>query len=384
MAIEDGTGSKTGGMPRLFKELVEDFNRKQDTVVLPYSIIKEQLVRWIMHRMYLNNHIIKNPQIKNIPIRRPLIITGLWRTGTTMLYNLISQDPKSRSPQLWEIQKPIPPPERATYKTDPRIQDVNRDVSAVEFLTAGEHKNIHDLVADAPEECAFILFMDCLVFNHLLHERLPNYRKYLLDEHDMQGSYYFLKRFLQVLASTYPPEDHWTLKSPYPHMYHLETLLKTFPDACVVICHRDPVKCVPSMMSLNQVFSKAFWKDFDPVANSHLLLSVLADGTSSSMNFRDTLSPEYDRAHFFDCQFDQFVKDPTEMVKRIYNHFEYEYSPEFEATIKSYVEELNKERQQSKNKSQKHDYTLQSFGLTEQEVRSAFGAYYRRYYPEKK
>jgi len=81
LAIQDGIGSKSGGMPRLFQELVEDFNRNQTTVVLPYSIIKEQLVRWIMHRMYLNNHLIKNPQIKNIPIRRPLIITGLWRTG---------------------------------------------------------------------------------------------------------------------------------------------------------------------------------------------------------------------------------------------------------------------------------------------------------------
>lgn len=373
-----GNGSSSGGMVGSMTALVEDFHRRHDRIVLPFGIIREQLVRWLQSRIMVNDYLLKNPRVRSIPIRRPLIITGLWRTGTTLLYSLIAQDPKSRSPQLWEIQKPIPPPTKDTYTTDPRILDVARDVSAVELITAGEHKNIHDLVADAPEECAFIFFMDCLVFNHLLNDRLPDYVKYLRTTHDMQGSYNFYKRMLQVFASNYPPEDHFTLKSPYPHLYHLETLLKTFPDACVVVCHRDPFKCIPSMMSLNAVFSRAFWKDFDPQRTAHYTLDVLAEGAKVSTQFRESLPPEYEREHFFDCHFEDFVEDPIVMVHRIYSHFNYETSPEFESRMQAYMLEQKK----AHNQSEKHKYTLETFGLTPDDVREKFDHYLKKHnYP---
>ena len=43
------------------------------------------------------------------------------RTGTTILHDLLALDPATRVPATWEVDRPVPPPETATYDTDARI-----------------------------------------------------------------------------------------------------------------------------------------------------------------------------------------------------------------------------------------------------------------------
>jgi hypothetical protein len=159
-----------------------------------------------------------------------------------------------------------------------------------------------------PEECSFIFFLDMVVFTHLFQGELPDYLRYVRETHDMRASYHFYRQVLQIFSYKYPPEDHWTVKSPFPHLYYLPILLSIFPDASVIICHRDPVECVPSMISLSSVFAKAFWKGYDPSEKSQSMLDMFAEGAIGAMKFRSTLPPEQDAQHFFDLDFDEFVK----------------------------------------------------------------------------
>ena len=50
-----------------------------------------------------------------------MFIIGFPRTGTTILHDILAQDPDSRAPITWETMFPSPPPEAATFATDPRI-----------------------------------------------------------------------------------------------------------------------------------------------------------------------------------------------------------------------------------------------------------------------
>ena len=58
----------------------------------------------------------RRPQVTRQIIKRPLFITGLPRTGTTILYELIAQDPSFRSPASWEVTRPFPPPKKIVYQ----------------------------------------------------------------------------------------------------------------------------------------------------------------------------------------------------------------------------------------------------------------------------
>ena len=65
---------------------------------------------------YLDAH----PELKSRPIKRPVFVLGIPRTGTTLLSNLLAADPMHRSPLTWEIDDPVPPATTATLFTDPR------------------------------------------------------------------------------------------------------------------------------------------------------------------------------------------------------------------------------------------------------------------------
>ena len=76
---------------------------------------------------------------------------------------------------------------------------------------------------------------------------VPDFIRWL-SRQDYTGKYRYARRQLQLLAWKCPGE-YWILKSP-AHLFALDALLTVFPDACVVMTHRDPLRVVPSVCSL--------------------------------------------------------------------------------------------------------------------------------------
>ena len=72
------------------------------------------------------DHRKRHPEVAAEEIRRPLFVIGMARTGTTHLFGLLAQDPANRSPLTWEVSNPCPPPESASYDSDPRIEEAER------------------------------------------------------------------------------------------------------------------------------------------------------------------------------------------------------------------------------------------------------------------
>jgi hypothetical protein len=97
---------------------------------------------------YCNRH----PGVARQEIRRPLIIAGLPRTGTTILYELLAQDPAHRCPMTWEVDYPYPPPEESNALLDPRIQEAQKRLDHL-YQWAPALRAIHPMGASLPQEC---------------------------------------------------------------------------------------------------------------------------------------------------------------------------------------------------------------------------------------
>ena len=94
-------------------------------------------MRLLSNRLRLVADRRRYPAIAGEVIRRPLFITGLPRSGTTFLHALLAQDPAHRSPLVWEVMSPSPPPDKATYRADPRIKATARQLKWIDCPHAG-------------------------------------------------------------------------------------------------------------------------------------------------------------------------------------------------------------------------------------------------------
>lgn len=188
-----------------------------------------------------------HPDVARQEIRRPIIIVGQPRTGTTILHDLMAQDPANRAPISWELERPVPAPRTETFETDPRIDECQAGFDLVESFVPG-FTAFHELGARLAQEDVRIFTSDFRSMQHALQFEVPEYNHWLLHEADMAPAYRWHRRFLQHLQSEHHSE-RWLLKSP-AHLWALPALLAEYPDAIVIQNHRDPLKVIASVSAL--------------------------------------------------------------------------------------------------------------------------------------
>jgi hypothetical protein len=306
------------------------------------------------------------PGIADEPIKAPVFVIGLPRSGTTFLHSLLTQDPRSRSPLTWEIMFPSPPPERASYASDPRIEQCQAKLGEIGFLSEGM-KAIHPFGATRPEECNFIWEYTLRTVNYMAWWNVPSYTKMLYGA-DMRPVYQAHKHFLQHLQHRHPG-DRWVLKTPAHHAW-LDALFAVYPDACLIQCHRDPAKIIPSI-SNNLLEYRKLYSTMRP-AGTFGMLELQANGLRKVDSFRDR--PEY-RDRFIDAHYLDVQADPMTVVRRIYKHFGMPLPAASEAAMTAWLD-----RDRSGHASgPKHTYTLGDFGVDHSEIDRHLGDYIRRY-----
>ena len=184
----------------------------------------------------------------------------------------------------------------------------------------------------------------------------------------MTDSYRFYKKQLQILSWKFP-NRRWLLKWAL-HLYHLEPLLKVFPDARIVQTHRDLLEVVPSLCSFACYLRGASsHSGVDPVALSKVNIEGISDLTEKARKFRETADP----THFLDIGYRDLVRAPLETVRRIYEYFGFEYSQVMENDMKRWLAENRQ------HKHGVHRYSLEQFGLNADDLHRKFASYYETY-----
>ena len=366
-AAEQATGlSDWGG--ELFREpfevLIRDLNETANLTALGEQRAYRRLFDNLCTRLRLVEDRKRFPGIAAETIRQPIFVTGLPRAGTTFFHNLLAADPVNRSPVTWEIMYPSPPPEEATYNDDPRIAQAQAAMDFEGFMQP-QLQAIHPFDALRPEECNFIWELSFITVNYTAWWEVPNYRK-LISSMDFRAVYEEEKQVLQHLQHRFKRE-RWVLKTP-AHMKTLGQLLEVFPDACLVQCHRDPAKVLPSLSNNLAVWRKTF-SDMVP-AGAFGMLELQAEGLRNVAEFR--AQPRY-AAQFFDAHYLDVQADPIAVLKKAYAHFGLSLDAARETVIRDWMQH----DRDGHAKGLKHTYDMNDFGLDYAQIDRVLGDYIR-------
>ena len=306
-----------------------------------------------------------HPEIAETRIDRPIVIAGLPRSGTTNLVNLIACDPRLRSMPLWESMEPVarhePPP---APQHDPRRADCATMWSQFEAMLP-LMPAMHEMAPDAIHEDVELLGVD---FSGYVPEwtcRAHRLRDYLCAN-DQTPHYRYAKRVLQYMTWSRGP-DRWVLKSP-PHMENLGALNAAFPDASVVITHRDPLAVIQSAITMIAYGDRLRRSRIDLPELADYWISRIERLLQRCMAERDALP----RA--IDVCFHDYMADQRGTTEAIYALAELELTSEARAAITGY------EAANPRGKHGQVEYDLAGdFGIDVQALRKRFAFYTDRF-----
>ena len=249
-------------------------------------------------------------------IQRPVFITGMPRSGSTFLHELMAEDSENRAPRVWEVMFPIPTRKDVRSSVDPRIRKAEARLWWFRRL-APLADVVYPIRASTPHECVGIHSYTMLSQEFVITCRIPAYEAFL-REGNLGPAYAWQKRFLQYLQLS-GPRKNWILKSP-EHVYGLDHLLSVFPDAAIIQTHRNPLEVLRSSLQLNEVVEGVFAYPGDRAQTGIREARSLIESMDSIRSFRKT-HPEF-AGRFIDVHYDKLIADPLGAVRQIYQRLD--------------------------------------------------------------
>ncbi len=345
--------------------LLEGLETEAHLTLMGRMVARGDLLRTLENRLRLVDFFKQHPEVAEQRIERPIIVVGPPRSGTTIFHDLLEMDPDNRVPLTWEVNYPLPPPETATFRSDPRIAQVQADLDRVDQLIP-EFKKMHPMGAERAQECVSMLSHDFASMIYQVQFDVSTYDQWVAAS-DMKSAFEWHRRFLQVLQWK-APGKRWALKSPQ-HLWHLQHVHREYPDALFVQPHRDPVRVLVSISSLTATLRRLSSDDVSLPDVARYYAKALAQAFDNTVAYRESgaLPPE----QVVDLHFRDFVNDQIGTVRRAYEHFGLELSDQAATAMKQFLDD------NPADKHGKHFYSFADTGLDEGEVRERFDRYQR-------
>jgi hypothetical protein len=330
--------------------------------------------RRLVERLKYVNYMKLNPHMEQIPIKSPVFIIGLPRTGSTMLFNLLALDELAQTLKLWELVYPIPAPFDA-YSEAQRIRLIGWALKFQKTFSPQLDKihYMHPLVAE--EETLW--FSQNNWFPGLtVGTATQKVTEWFLKQEDESGDnalpmyqdFRNILRMRQKLKEGGQP-PRWLFKGVLVHMHVLPALFRVFPDAKIIYLRRDPCEVVASAASLETEFGRHF-QFLDEKKHGQERMPMLLSLEKSLKNYRASLPSDFEKKHFLTIEYKKLLENPLNTVRSVYDHFGFTLSETSASKMASYMKENPQHRRG------KHSYNLSRFGLTEDQVREAFAEVY--------
>ena len=315
----------------------------------------------LRHQAMLEQH----PEILDISVDRPIIVTGLQRTGTTFLHRLLASDPRLRGLRSWEALAPTPP---QTGRDNRRRQALVSE-RVLQYI-APDFFAVHPVEADAPEEDVLLLDQTLLSTVAESTVRVPSFAAWVRTQ-DQAPAYSMLRELMQSLWWQEPAPEHadrqaaqWVLKTPH-HLEFLDDLLAEFPDAVIVHTHRDPLTTVASFSSMIAHGRGVMSDDVDPHDVGAHLLATLSGMVANAMATRERIGDD----RFIDVHYDDLLTDPVATVGQITAQAGLPQAASQQQAVES------RRASSGQHRFGRHVYDLADFGLSDDDVRAAFVDY---------
>ncbi len=339
--------------------LVESCRASAALNPLGQKVLRSVVVRHLVNRLSLQAYLSGHPGIAARDLGAPIVVTGLPRTGTTMVHNLLSLDPGHRVLRFWEALHPVPPdPARRESRAELVRQATKWLDKLYEMVPA--FRSIHGATATGPEEC------DALLQNEFASQHFddmfnaPAYSQWLATA-ALEREYRSYAMQLRML--TQPGAPRWVLKSP-SHLGHLEAMLAVCPRATIVHCHRHPGDAVPSYASLILNLRRAYSNRTSAALIGRQALQRCEVALGRALEARRR-HPE----RFVDVAYPQLVREPIATLRGLYERLGRRLPPRTEPAMRRWLAE------HPQNEHGVHRYRSERFGLSPEEISAALGAY---------
>ena len=321
---------------------------------------RQEIQRGLRTRLLLAEARKQQPAMADERIEQPIAISGPARSGTSILFELLSLDPRGRGPLATEANYPI-----SLEGMSPA--DILRMTECEQELWCDvqpEMATVHDLRSDIPVECITLQVPSFAGFHWPMVVRVPNFAL------DMEKAMDYHRVVLQALQHNATPEQAgrtWVLKTPI-YLMNIDLLFGAYPDAWLVHTHRDPLKTLPSGLSTATLVRWLRSDDVDPdefggaYGTLLLLLGVIA---------RREVGDLPDR--IVDSHFSDLMNDPVAAVEKIYGQMGREFVGEHADAIRTYVANRPKDRHGV------HKYSLDDYGIDAAEAREKSLPYTEHY-----
>ena len=326
--------------------------------------MKNAVQRSATSRFQVEGAISENPAILDEPINDPVFIIGMPRSGTTILQALLACDGAHRSPLCWECLLPYPAPPPETHRDNPRLDTIRREFEIM-FRLIPDFRKKHYMTADSPQECVGITALNFCSYQYLAQADMPSYNHWLANEADQLQNLRWHKRFLQFLQSGGIRPVRWLLKSPL-HLLRVNELFEVYPDARIVMPHREPSRFLASVASLLASTRSLYTDHQDPVQTGQTLLQTWGGYLDRFLRDRETLDKEN---NFIDFHFDDFVHDQMGIVETIYDRYGWRLDPQSRARMENFL------RRERKDKHGVHSYSLEQFGIAPDDIDREYAGY---------
>jgi hypothetical protein len=229
--------------------------------------------------------------------------------------------------------------------------------------------SIHPMSIDQPDEEVIILGQ---LFSSTMNEAMyhaPDYAQWLLGSDRVQP-YRDLTLILKALQWLDPTRAgaKWVLKTP-GHLLALDAVREVFPEAKIVMTHREPAPTIASYCSMeyslyqmgsNQITREHVARFWAP--RLHQLLSMFIQARVGAGD-----------SAFIDVRYADLLGDPVGQGVAVLEKIGIAVTPAIRAGMDEWIEANRREDRAP------HKYTLADFGLEQAEIEARFADYRRRF-----
>jgi len=329
---------------------------------------QHMIVSGLVNRLRHIQLIKDNSEILDEQVNVTAVLTGLPRTGSTMLHRMLAAAPNLTGVRWYETQNYVPLDGEVRGEAAPRLEAA-KGVLAYMLEAIPELMSIHPMDIEQPDEEVIILGQ---LFSSSMIEStyfVPDYAAWL-SQQDPRKAYDDLVQILQSLQWQDPSRKgkNWVLKTP-GHLMGLQTVLDVFPDAKIVMTHRDPVSTIPSYCSMEASLYKMGSTDISNAEIGSYWMGRLKAWLDNFMQVRANADP----GRFIDVNYKALLETPAEEGLRVLKLAGVPESAEIKNGMEGWIEANRREHRAA------HKYSLEDFGLNEADIRAKYGDYISQY-----
>ena len=345
-----------------FDVLVRALEAESSLHLMGRILVRTEILRSLRNRLLLTDLWSRQPKIKEVELSPVTFVVGSPRSGTSILHELLALDPAARAPAMWEMLHPVEALEGEEFR------GVGDHETRFWHDLQPEYETMHVNGGDLPNECIFIAMNEFLSDQWGGCHVVPSYEVHLISA-DHRPAYRFHSDVLRVLQQR-SGGKRWLLKAP-SHLSQLRALFAVYPNARIIQTHRDPLKTIPSTLSLLGTLKRMRCERVDIVGLAPLIVEGQALAHERAIADRDACTIPGDQ--FVDVRYADLMVDPLGTIERLYEALGWSFSEVLAGRIATYLSKKPKGSRGS------HKYGLEQMGLNASNVAERYRAYCTRF-----